>query len=202
MDAIINSKLFIPIIILLVAAIISIIMLSYKKKRKKVKQEVVVVEKVELNQILPDVPKEEIVVEKEEVVYNTPLPTIDVKIPDTTDSEAEVSISKPIENEVKDEVIVEKTTASEEVLSNDEIISITKSQPIANEADDSVTVEKTKPNPNDVGENIIIKEAFEAFPDNNRNINEDIKVEEVNNNLNQTEIFNLEEIQEALKNKE
>ena len=215
-----SSKLFIPIVILLASAIISVVVIILSNNKKKKKKTVEPANEPTYTNSLPQVPTNDVVQEiKEEptVVEQAPLPVVDIPVPSTDDTSFQIEPIKQLTNENMNEAItVEKTIpAVENDINPNEIVEVERFKQLTNEPEQSVQVEKTTqldesnveqdeivqltfPKPvSDVGE-----AAFKSIPTNNTTINTDIKVEEPHEyDGNKTEIFNLEDIQEAL-NKE
>ena len=164
-------------------------------------------------QVQPQVVKKVVVVKKE--AFTGPPPTIDIPVPKVDDTEVTVEEVKSLVGENASEAIqVEEVKPLNESVNQDEIISVEmpkqivgentseaiqveEAKPIQNEVGEGVTVEEAKPLSNDLGET-----AFKSIPNGDTNINSNIQFETPTYNSNKTEIFNLEEIQEALKQRE
>ena len=220
-----RTEVLIPIVILCGSAFISIIVLSIynsiKRKQKK-KEKVVMMNTNETinpmganptvvptstptveNTVLDPTPLpvvEQTVLDptplpsvNNTVLDPTPLPVVDVPIPKIDDTPVAIEQPKP--------VLDVAVPINEEVVVN-------KAVPLTNETETSVNVEKTIPLANDVGENVDLTfgnpandiggTAFSSIPTGDTTINTDIKVESNEYEGNKTEIFNLDEIKEAL----
>lgn len=143
------------------------------------------------------------------VVDNTPLPLVDVPIPTIDDTPIDVEETKVLTNETDESVSIDTPTPiKEESIPTGEEVKIEEAKPLTNETETSVDVEHSTPLANDQGENVnltfaqpmndIKSAAFASIPTNNTTINTDVKVESHEYEGNKTEIFNLDDIKEAL----
>ena len=143
------------------------------------------------------------------VVDPTPLPVVDVPIPKIDDTPVTVEPTVVLSNEVEESIAIEQPRPVLEVTApiNEQVV-VDRAVPLTNENETSINVEKTTPLANDVGENVNLSfanpvndmggTAFSSIPTGNTSINTDIKVENTEYEGNKTEIFNLDEIKEAL----
>lgn len=152
--------------------------------------------------------KVEPVVKKE--VPMGPPPTIDIPVPSIDDSPITIDEVKSIVGEdLQDSIQVEKFNEVKEEVNENEIINVTEAKQLVEDNQDTITVEEVKSLVNDVGESVHVEEtkqmtndigetAFKSIPNGDTGINTNIKVDPIEENINKTEIFSLDDIKSEL----